>query len=106
MYCKNCGTKINDNASFCKVCGNRVKAAPLRQNNMEQQMKYCIRCGKQIKVGVRFCNYCGYSFDTKKDPSSNMAAGKAIAANAASRIGVAATAAIRGNLSKEITPAR
>ena len=33
MYCKNCGTQMNDNAAFCPACG--AKAAGVEQNDYQ-----------------------------------------------------------------------
>ena len=36
MYCRNCGTKLKDNANFCTNCGEKVKKIP-ENNELEKQ---------------------------------------------------------------------
>lgn len=49
MYCKNCGAKLNDNASVCTQCG--VLAG--RGN------KFCANCGAQPDPLASVCVKCG-----------------------------------------------
>ena len=35
MYCKKCGAKINDNASFCSKCGAQLKGGKQGAGFME-----------------------------------------------------------------------
>jgi hypothetical protein len=37
MYCKNCGTKLNDNANFCNKCGTPVEKLSAEQTMPQQQ---------------------------------------------------------------------
>lgn len=39
MYCKNCGTQINDGAAFCEKCGTATSAAPTPVIPAETQKK-------------------------------------------------------------------
>ena len=38
MYCRNCGTKLKDNANFCTNCGEKVKKIP-ENNELEKNKK-------------------------------------------------------------------
>ncbi|MBQ2603316.1 MAG: zinc ribbon domain-containing protein [Oscillospiraceae bacterium] len=64
MFCKFCGSAINDGAAFCKVCGKAVPqpvAAPAAV-----QVAPCPHCGQLIPLGADFCRYCGSSTAEKK----------------------------------------
>ncbi len=59
MFCKFCGSVMNDGAAFCKVCGKavpRAAAAPAAA-----QVTPCPKCGNLIPLGAGFCRYCGSS---------------------------------------------
>ena len=36
MYCKNCGTKIEEKAKFCRNCGQKVKEEKLKEEKVEK----------------------------------------------------------------------
>lgn len=50
MFCRNCGKELNDDASFCSGCGQRVVA---------QTVLTCPTCGNPVNQGALFCNKCG-----------------------------------------------
>ena len=63
MYCKFCGSAMNDGAAFCKACGKAVPqpvAAPAAV-----QVTPCPKCGQLIPLGAGFCRYCGSSTAVK-----------------------------------------
>ena len=51
--CDKCGTKLADNAKFCKKCGEAVEE------------NVCSNCGKQISKGSQFCEECGKGVEEK-----------------------------------------
>lgn len=65
MFCKNCGSNINDNATFCSGCGQKVEAEhPVVQappESVQEGPKFCPGCGRKQESSVRFCPECGYS---------------------------------------------
>ena len=92
MYCKECGTKINEGDKFCPSCGTRVEVTTIPvepEISMEEQPIattssdngfYCTYCGenigtakkcpkcrtKAVKNFKRFCRYCGGTIEKKK----------------------------------------
>ena len=51
MFCKNCGTEINENAAACMGCGFAKGTGE----------KFCSNCGKEINPGAVICTNCGVS---------------------------------------------
>ncbi len=49
MFCKNCGTQMNDNQAICVNCG--VKAG--------NGDRFCANCGKDLTPGADVCLNCG-----------------------------------------------
>ena len=49
MFCKSCGSNINDDAAFCPNCGTPQTSATV----------YCTHCGNAITPGSNFCTKCG-----------------------------------------------
>ena len=49
--CEKCGTKLSDDASFCKHCGEPV------------ELSVCESCGKPIHKDAKFCEECGKGVD-------------------------------------------
>ncbi len=37
MYCKYCGTKLRDNAKFCKSCGKKVVIEEKRSGDKQEE---------------------------------------------------------------------
>ena len=60
MRCQQCGNDINNNAKFCKYCGNPVVE---RKDLLEKEenVKLCPKCGKQTRSDNLFCTNCGSS---------------------------------------------
>ena len=52
MECYHCGQENNDEAVFCKQCGQRV-------DGKEQ----CPSCGQLIDCDSSFCEYCGFNLE-------------------------------------------
>lgn len=51
MYCKNCGSAMEQGAAICTNCG--VQAG--------QGMNYCSNCGSPIQPGAAVCMSCGFA---------------------------------------------
>jgi hypothetical protein len=65
MFCKNCGTPLNDGVSFCKNCGATVantQTTPVETAQVNASV--CPTCGNQVKEGAIFCKSCGASLTT------------------------------------------
>mgnify|MGYP002859607148 CR=1 FL=1 len=61
MFCKNCGSKLDDDAIFCMNCG--VKIAD------DSSSKYCFHCGNEIESDAVFCANCGSKIrEAQKEP--------------------------------------
>lgn len=60
MKCPKCNEEIDDNASFCQSCGEKL--------NKESSIN-CPKCGEILKSNVNFCSNCGYNFKTGKNIS-------------------------------------
>lgn len=56
--CKNCGSKVDINSSFCPKCGSEIK--------LEKQYT-CKNCGSKVDINSNFCPKCGLDVkNTKK----------------------------------------
>lgn len=62
MFCKNCGTAMNDNQDFCTNCG-------AKKGNGD---KFCANCGQPVNLGADVCLNCGASV---KKPLGNIVDG-------------------------------
>lgn len=85
MYCKKCGTKVNDDALFCSKCGERISrdASSVFQDSsseetnksereirIEGRINKCPVCGEILKSGDFICPSCGYEIQGRKSVSS------------------------------------
>ncbi len=59
MYCRNCGTLLNNKAEVCVKCGCR----PLNGNN------YCQECGAETSYKQEICTRCGCRLRSASGPS-------------------------------------
>lgn len=41
-YCKNCGTKLDDNGNFCGKCGQKVKSSDIKESSTPQDTKHIL----------------------------------------------------------------
>ncbi len=54
-YCKNCGSRLEENAVFCPECGTKI------------EKRLCPNCGEDITNSDNFCENCGENLnDTPK----------------------------------------
>ena len=60
MYCRNCGTRLQNQAVACTGCG----FPPLRGTN------HCQTCGKSTVLGQAMCTSCGSSLGSGQSSTS------------------------------------
>ncbi|MBR7184802.1 MAG: TM2 domain-containing protein [Clostridia bacterium] len=66
MFCKNCGSQIEDGAAFCANCGCALG----------QTQSFCSACGAPIQPGATACAQCGKPVNQPKPVlKSKLAAG-------------------------------
>ena len=58
MFCKNCGSKLDDDAIFCTNCGKKLSDV--------FTAKYCVACGVKLDDDTVFCSNCGYKVHEEK----------------------------------------
>ena len=56
MFCRNCGTEINENAVACMTCGFAKGTGE----------KFCANCGKEVTPGAAVCVSCGAAIQAVK----------------------------------------
>ena len=56
MYCKNCGSALDNNAAVCIHCG-------VPNGHGE---RFCSNCGAEVAPGAAVCMACGYSLSAQK----------------------------------------
>lgn len=65
MYCRNCGSLMNDQAAICITCG-----VPVGKGN-----NYCPMCGETTDSMSQICMKCGVNFNAYGEQKSKLAAG-------------------------------
>ena len=65
MYCKNCGSVMDPNASVCVTCGCAKGAGSA----------YCHNCGQSTLPGASVCTSCGCALTRAMGRKSKIAAG-------------------------------
>ena len=55
MYCKNCGTEMNENAAVCLKCGVNANAGNA----------FCKNCGASVAPNAAVCLNCGSSISSQ-----------------------------------------
>ncbi len=71
MVCERCGKEVDDGATFCNQCGNRVdgkKACPVCGKANDKDFAYCQYCGARID-GKTVCDTCGVAHEGAFCPS-------------------------------------
>ena len=58
MFCKNCGSKLDEDAIFCTNCGKKLSDI--------FTAKYCVACGVKLDDDAVFCSNCGYKVHEEK----------------------------------------
>lgn len=58
MFCKNCGSKLDEDAIFCTNCGKKLSDV--------FTAKYCVTCGVKLDDDAVFCSNCGYKVHEEK----------------------------------------
>ena len=63
MYCRNCGTEIGDDSTFCSKCGCIFEEKKIEQvekiSDIEQGKRYCDKCGAEVYQDAIICPKCG-----------------------------------------------
>lgn len=57
MFCRKCGSEVQDGVNFCQSCGSKIGESDSPSN--EVGMKKCPMCGEQIQESAKKCRYCG-----------------------------------------------
>ena len=72
MFCKHCGTQIDDNSAFCTNCGKPVIKTDIVDTDLFKDLntKHCTNCGAQISEDAVVCVNCGCSAVTKPTETS------------------------------------
>lgn len=65
MYCRNCGSAMNDQAAICVTCG-----VPVGKGN-----NYCPVCGETTDSMSTICIKCGVNLNSHSQQKSKLAAG-------------------------------
>ncbi|QNU65647.1 NINE protein [Ruminiclostridium herbifermentans] len=65
MYCRNCGSIMNDQAAICVTCG-----VPVGKGN-----NYCPMCGEATESMALVCMKCGVNLNSYGEQKSKLAAG-------------------------------
>lgn len=58
MFCKICGSKLDEDAIFCTNCGKKLSDV--------FTAKYCVACGVKLDDDAVFCSNCGYKVHEEK----------------------------------------
>lgn len=63
MYCKSCGSYMEDTFNVCQNCGTKKGLGSA----------FCDKCGSVRQVGMAFCQNCGNAFDTQQSVEQSAA---------------------------------
>jgi RNA polymerase subunit RPABC4/transcription elongation factor Spt4 len=71
-FCVNCGTKLEDGATFCPSCGTPAGGvAPTQSKNVTVgQVRKCPACGAEVPAMMAICPSCGHEFSGVKVSSA------------------------------------
>ena len=59
MFCRNCGTQLNDNQAFCQNCGAPQNTQTAQAAPAAQGYPLCPNCGNPVMPGAAVCQTCG-----------------------------------------------
>lgn len=66
MFCPNCGEKIDNNATYCPVCGYNLSnlrgISGCKTKKSKAKTLKCPECGKIIDSNFTVCPYCNHNF--------------------------------------------
>jgi TM2 domain-containing membrane protein YozV len=65
MFCKNCGTQLNDQAAFCTSCGATTQAPPAAGG-------FCPNCGAKTDPVAAVCVKCGVALTPAAMPGGEL----------------------------------
>ncbi len=76
MYCKKCGSELEENANFCPKCGTPQQETPAPQNTTENHLFDKLKTGSlsgkntvnPVKGKKPRCTHCGYVGNWKLGP--------------------------------------
>ena len=73
-FCKECGTKLDENAKFCPNCGASVNSEIAEQASRKQVFEgtvhKCPSCGELVGAFDAVCPSCGFEINEKKGSSA------------------------------------
>jgi hypothetical protein len=57
--CRSCGSEVDESASFCTSCGQRMQSSNGGTATITVTHPICSSCGAQVDLGSVFCTHCG-----------------------------------------------
>lgn len=74
-FCSECGTKLNNNAKFCHMCGkacetndsHKISDAYSKERRQEYvgSVRKCPSCGAEVPSFIAVCSSCGHEFNSQ-----------------------------------------
>ena len=58
MICKKCGKEIDDNSTFCPLCGVSVEVNEEPKPDAEKTEISCKYCGEKVLANAKKCKHC------------------------------------------------
>ena len=111
VLCTSCGTEVDDAASFCTSCGQRMPSSNAGAT-ITIMRPICSACGAQVAPGSVFCTNCGQRMaqpavieETAPSPAQAESAPIAATAGDAIRAAPAASVALPSENPRTIEPA-